>query len=251
MESMLQICILLSMVILSFGCGPCEYDLVTGPFGVSDEAITASSTHSHCPLVKARFSSSGSWCPLNTGGGHYLQIEFRYVSLLKAIQTKGRGSYNQWVTLYSVNISMDGHTWTSLYNASSDVKVFPGNFDKDTVMTNELEGNVIAKFIRIISVSTRTRGSMKLEVQGCPYTEINSTCHRWEAKLGSTSDVLPVLLDADASNQGLCGLKCFRQPECDSFLFDVTSARCRLLKATMDGSQVTVNLDGVWYFVKI
>ncbi|XP_021367741.1 discoidin-2-like [Mizuhopecten yessoensis] len=124
MEAVLQIFVLLSMATLSFaGCGPCEYDLVTGPYGVSDEAITASSTHSHCSLVKARFSSSNSWCPLHTGVGHYLQVEFRSVSLLKAIQTKGRGDTSQWVTLYNVNISMDGLTWTSLSNSSGDVKV--------------------------------------------------------------------------------------------------------------------------------
>ncbi|XP_021367744.1 contactin-associated protein-like 2 isoform X1 [Mizuhopecten yessoensis] len=251
-ESMLHIVILLSMVILSFaGCGPCQYDLVTGPYGVSDDAITASTTHRDCPIVKARFSSSRSWCPLYSGVGHFLQVEFRSVSMLKAIQTKGREDYSQWVSLYSVNISMDGITWTSLSNSTGDVQVFPGNSDRNTVVTNELEGTVIAKYIRVISVSMHSHGSMRLEVQGCPYSEISSTCHRWGAKLGSTGDVLSILLDTDASNQGLCGLKCYRQPECDSFLLDVKSDQCRLLKGSVNGSQITVDLDGVWYFVKI
>ncbi|XP_021367726.1 inactive carboxypeptidase-like protein X2 [Mizuhopecten yessoensis] len=226
MESMLQFIVLLSIVILSCaGCGPCQYDLVTGPYGVADDAFSASSTHGSCSLVRVRFSNSKGWCPAHTGDGHFLQVEFRSVSLLKAIQTKGRGDYSQWVSLYSVNISMDGITWTSLSNSTGDVQIFSGNSDRDTVVTNVLEGTVIAKYIRIISVYGNSYRSMRLEVQGCPYLEISSTCHRWEATLGSTGDVRPVLVDTFASSQGLCGLKCYRHSDCESFLFDVTSAR--------------------------
>ncbi|XP_033727501.1 inactive carboxypeptidase-like protein X2 [Pecten maximus] len=212
----------------------------------------------HPPLILivhynlARFSSSRAWCPLHGGDGHYLQVELRNVSSLQAIQTRGRGDYPQWVSLYTVNISMDGLTWNSILTSTGDVKVFPGNVDKNTIVTNKLAGNVVAKYIRVISVpdSENRHRSMRLEVEGCPLSLLSNTCHKWEAKLGSTGDVFPVIVDTQASNQGLCGLKCSRQTDCHSFLFDVGSTRCRLLNVSSNSSNVTVNLDGVWYFVK-
>ncbi|XP_033727733.1 inactive carboxypeptidase-like protein X2 [Pecten maximus] len=189
MEGAIQILGLISMVIHVMccgGCGPCDFSLVTGPYGVSDNAITASSTHPDCPLQFARFSSSRAWCPSHRGDGHYLQVEFRNVSSLQAIQTRGREDHPQWVSLYTVNISMDGLTWNSILTSTGDVKVFHGNSDSDTIVSNELKGNVVAKYIRVISVSGNTYRSMRLEVQGCPFREISNTCHRWEARLGST-----------------------------------------------------------------
>ncbi|XP_033727843.1 discoidin-2-like [Pecten maximus] len=251
MKIVIQTITILSTVTLcGAGCSPCDFDLVTGPYGVSDDALTASSTHGSCPIQRVRFSSSHGWCPAYTGDGHYIQVEFLAVSTLKAIQTRGRGDHNQWVTLYSVNTSMDGLNWSSILNATGSIKVFPGNVDRNTVVTNTLEGNVVAKYIRIISVSGTSYRSMRLEVKGCPVANVSSTCHKWEARQGSTGDGFSVLVDTDASNQGLCGLKCYRQSECDSFIYDVNSFRCRLLKTSPDSSYITVNLDGVWYFTK-
>ncbi|XP_021367762.1 retinoschisin-like [Mizuhopecten yessoensis] len=239
----------LTIVSLCLGSSPtCNNNLVTGPDGVSDAAITASSTYRTCPVHMARINSDSAWCPNSRGDDHYLQVEFQYVTILKAILTRGRKIADQWVSSYKVSISLDGLIWRYLLNSTGGVQVFPGNVDRNTVVTNELKGTVVAKFIRVISVTGNGYRSMRLEVRGCPIA--CSRCHHWEARLGSTGDVLPVLVDIDASNQGMCGLKCFRQPECDSFLFDVTSARCMLFKGTVDGSHVTVNLDGVWYFLK-
>ncbi|XP_033726630.1 contactin-associated protein-like 2 isoform X2 [Pecten maximus] len=239
---------------ISAGDGSCDFDLVTGPYGVSDGALSASSYHFHCPIQDLRINSSNSWCPSTSGDGHYVQVEFQTVSTLKAIQTRGR-HYNEWVASYSVNISMDGLTWSYILNSAGDVKVFPGNVDDVSIVTNNLEGNIVAKYIRVISVSGNGayHRSMSLEVQGCPVVSpltCSCTGNTWKATLGSTGDVFPVLVDTDASNQGFCGLKCSRQPDCDSFLFDTGPDRCRLLNSTSGVSNQTMNLDGVWYFVR-
>ncbi|XP_060078684.1 lactadherin-like [Ylistrum balloti] len=244
------LCLLTLIILCRAGNGPCDYNLVTGPYGVSDDAFTASSTHPTCPLVRVRFSSSQGWCPASIGDGHYLQVKFQTDSTVKAIQTRGRGDFDQWISLYQLNISMDGNTWSAILNATTgNVQIFPGNNDRDTVVTNTLEGNVVVRYIRVISVSGNTYRSMRLEIQGCPFSTPN-TCNKWKAKLGSVGDIVTVVGDTNAANQGLCGLKCFRQTECDSFLFDVSSFRCRLLKETPSSLPITVNLDGVWYFSK-
>ncbi|XP_069106945.1 lactadherin-like [Argopecten irradians] len=156
-------------------CGCCAYDLVSGPYGVSNDALSASSTHSTCLLQEVRFNSSRGWCPADTGDGHYIQVEFQTTSNLKAIQTLGRGNNNQWVSLYSVNISMDGINWNSILT-NGDIKVFPANSDRHTLVTNKLAGNVVAKYIRVISVSGEWYRSMRLEVKGCPVTNMSGKC---------------------------------------------------------------------------
>ncbi|XP_069106351.1 discoidin-2-like [Argopecten irradians] len=249
MKTVLQLFGLISQANMCFGCGPCDYDLVTGPNGVPDTALSASSTHHSCPIEKVRISSSQGWCPAQTGDGHYIQVEFQTTSNLKAIQTLGRGDYNQWVSSYGVNISMDGITWSSILSNGS-VKVFPANNDRHTIVTNTLAGNVVAKFIRIISITGNSYRSMRLEVQGCQVTNISNTCNKWKATRGSTGDFFPIVEETNAANHGLCGLMCYRQPDCDSFVFDVSSNHCRLLKSTPDTSYATVDLENVWYFMK-
>ncbi|XP_033727219.1 contactin-associated protein-like 2 [Pecten maximus] len=235
MERVIQILALLMLRCVK--CSPCDVNLVTGTYGVSDNAFSASSTYGACDIYAAGINSSNAWCPKDTDNEQYLQVEFQTDSELKTIQTRGRDGYDQWVTLYSVNTSMDGITWSYILSSTGDVQMFPGNSDRNTIVTNEIEGKVVAKYIRVILVSGYGdhKRSMRLEVQGCPvsYTS-NRNCQRWEAKLGSTGNVFPIIEDTDASNQGLCGLKCFKQKECNRFLFEIGSARCRLLTSTSD-----------------
>ncbi|XP_069106362.1 contactin-associated protein-like 2 [Argopecten irradians] len=234
--------------ICSAVCTPCDYDLVTGPYGVSDDAITASSHHDHCPVLYARFSSPYGWCPATIRDGDYLQVEFKTTSTLKAIQTTGRMVHGHLVSSYSVNTSMDGINWISI-SSNGTVKLFPGNSDDSSIVTNTLGRSVTAKFVRVISVSGTGYRSMRLEVKGCPISN-SSTCNQWAATLGSAGDVFPVLQETNAPYQGLCGLMCYRQPDCDSFVFDIGSNYCMLLKSTPDVSYTTVDLENVWYFIK-
>ncbi|XP_069106916.1 uncharacterized protein [Argopecten irradians] len=229
---------------------PCDFNLVTGPYGVSDEAFSASSTHNTCPMERVRFTSPHGWCPNPNGVGHFIQVEFKTRSTLTAIQTRGRGYHNQWVSSYIVNISMDGTNWRSILS-NGDVKVFPGNWDSNTTVTNTLEKSVDARFIRIISVTGPGHSSMRLEVKGCPIGNcMSSTFFKWKKILGSTGDVFPVLEEINVVNQGLCGLMCYRQPDCDSFVFDIGSNHCWLLKSTPDALYTTVDFANVWYFTK-
>ncbi|XP_069106631.1 lactadherin-like [Argopecten irradians] len=252
MKTIILVIILLPLVINSCAgcrCRPCEYNLVTGPYGVPDNALSASSTHSSCHIVYARFSSDSAWCPGSTGGGHYIQVELKNVSKLTAVQTRGRGGTLQWVSFYSVNISMDGSTWNYIFTPSGEIKVFDGNVDSTSTVTNILEGNIVAKYIRVISVGNDNRfRSMKLEVQGCPVSMLSDTCPKWEAKKGSSGDIFSVLEDTNASNHGTCGIVCYKWLGCDNFLFNVGSTRCTLFDSTSSLQNQTLNLDGVWYF---
>ncbi|XP_060081881.1 neurexin-4-like [Ylistrum balloti] len=209
------------------GCYPCAFNLVTGPYGVSVDAFTASSTHSHCPIKDVRLNSTNAWCPLRSIQGQYIQVEFQTVSEVKAIQTRGRVTHHpchQWVTSYKVNTSIDGSAWSNIVDPTSDkIKVFRGNFDGNTIVSNWLDGIVLAKYIRVIPVSGHNHFSLRLEVKGCPVSDVHSTCQKWKAMLGASGDVFRVNKDVKVSNQGLCGLECYRQEECDSFMFDIVS----------------------------
>jgi len=55
-----------------------------------------------------------------------LQVQFMYASTVLAIQTKGRGGYNQWVNSFRLEYSLDCATFNSLLNADGNnhVSVF-------------------------------------------------------------------------------------------------------------------------------
>ncbi|XP_064618454.1 inactive carboxypeptidase-like protein X2 [Liolophura sinensis] len=168
----------------------CSQYLVTGEQGVSDVALTASSTrHSTRPSdnygpERARLNATahidntgvyqrGAWSAQYEDIYQFIQVEFRTVSVVRGVVIKGRNVYPgdgccyQRVTHFKVLYSLDGKRWKTIQdNANTDV-YFQGNVDQDSPVVHMFQCPVIARFLRINPQTWLNHISLRFDVIGC------------------------------------------------------------------------------------
>ncbi|XP_069122534.1 lactadherin-like isoform X2 [Argopecten irradians] len=174
--------------------------LINGPYGVDNSSMTSSRDWSVpgvsvCPAFVGRlhmqpfYGSDGteysSWAPPSNTLTDYLQVEFTSLKTVVAVLTQGRAQstryphLDMYTTSYLVRYSDDGAVWTDVMESNA-AKVFPGNTDRDTVVTNYLPSPVTMKFIRIVPQSWHSNVCLRIDVLGCDANEtvsesVNST----------------------------------------------------------------------------
>ena len=96
---------------------------------ISDEQITASTTHSSMFVPRnARlnyqgdYGRKGGWVSSHNDYNQWLQVDFIKKVKLDKVATQGRHNYNQWVISYSLSYSMDGNNF-QLYKQCGEVQV--------------------------------------------------------------------------------------------------------------------------------
>ncbi|XP_028417633.1 uncharacterized protein LOC114542082, partial [Dendronephthya gigantea] len=178
----------ISLRIEVYGCssGPCKEGEVA--FGmqngkIHDSHITASSFWSaSLSPQKARLNGVASWSSSGRNNQkQWIQIDLGKERVITAIATQGRANYNQWVKTYSVSYSLNGQNF-QLYLINGVKKVFYGNSDRWSIVTNVLSQPITARYIRIHPESWYGHISMRLEIYGCYSYE--GPCKSGEEALG-------------------------------------------------------------------
>ena len=85
------------------------------------------------------------------------------------VETKGRNSFNQWVTSYQLATSLTGDEADFEYVTSSAdgaVVTFNANSDRDTIVSNSFSPRV-ARFVRLNPQTWNSYISLRWEVYGC------------------------------------------------------------------------------------
>uniref|UniRef100_A0A2C9K961 F5/8 type C domain-containing protein n=1 Tax=Biomphalaria glabrata TaxID=6526 RepID=A0A2C9K961_BIOGL len=146
---------------------------------VEDKQISASSSAPQHGPEKARLSEygyMGSWQPAESNGRHYIQVDFLEPKFLSGVVTQGEGQDNKWVTQYEVYMSVDGVNFVP-YSERQDglATVFKANTDTNTAVTNYFIRNSIARYIRIVPVSSYGGIAMRFNILGCNPTEENKS----------------------------------------------------------------------------
>ncbi|KXJ06863.1 Lactadherin [Exaiptasia diaphana] len=144
---------------------------------IPDENITASSFY-QSPKAKEKTRPSNGrlnkkkteddaagWSASSKKEGEYIQVDLGAIKVITMVATQGRGDFPQWVTTYSLSYSLDNKDWKD-YDEDS-VKVFPGNSDQQTVVTNVLQVPIETRHIRLIVKGYRAWPSLRMELYGC------------------------------------------------------------------------------------
>ncbi|XP_028395369.1 uncharacterized protein LOC114519442 isoform X2 [Dendronephthya gigantea] len=152
------------------------------PLGVEDGRIKkyqmiSSTEQTGFSASKGRLNGADSWRPASNDQNQWLQVDLGKKELVTAIATQGFG--NSWVKTYSISYGVDKENLTS-YKINATQKVFAGNYDKSSVVTNLLYPAINARYIRIHPVSWFSHISLRIEVIGC-YTGF---CNISEVPLG-------------------------------------------------------------------
>uniref|UniRef100_A0A3B3ZTN9 F5/8 type C domain-containing protein n=1 Tax=Periophthalmus magnuspinnatus TaxID=409849 RepID=A0A3B3ZTN9_9GOBI len=159
----------------------CDVNSCSLPLGlqarlIHDDNITASSVYSKLfrswsPFL-ARLNQEGSvnaWRPKNNNPHEWLQVDLGKVRRIAGVVTQGARSLlkQMMVTEFSVSVSQDGYSWSSVLEDSHRDKIFTGNTDSETEALTVFDYPLIGRFIRIHPLGWINDIALRLEVLGC------------------------------------------------------------------------------------
>lgn len=171
--------------------GECNNLLVSGPHGVPDSHMTASSYYedsiyrdsperARLNLEDERVQTEngnyvimgGGWVANDKDKNEWIQVAFKAQSIVRSIWTQGRFESNccnqsDWVTEYRVQFSQDGVSWQKYKDQSGNDLYFRANTDSGTVVKNDLPSPIITKYIRISPTAWHGNIALRLEIKGC------------------------------------------------------------------------------------
>ncbi|XP_030834099.1 uncharacterized protein LOC592324 [Strongylocentrotus purpuratus] len=147
---------------------------------IPDSSLTASSEYNtgygaeRGRLNLARVGSlSGAWSALTNNANQWIQVDLADIYRIISVATQGRQGYSQWVTSYKVACSTNDttiHTVQDIFTNPGADKIFTGNVDRNTIVTNTLPVPQSCRYVRLMPVSWFDHISLRMEIYG-PFTE--------------------------------------------------------------------------------
>ena len=92
---------------------------------IPDRNIIASSEESASTPGKngrLNYTLGSSWCAGTSDTNPYLQIDLQTLHIICAVSTQWNSKADQWVKTYTLQLSINGSTWTD-YKEAGEVKV--------------------------------------------------------------------------------------------------------------------------------
>ncbi|KAI8514606.1 hypothetical protein Bbelb_071970 [Branchiostoma belcheri] len=153
-------------------------NLIKDPLGmesgaIPDDSITASKTTNTQSLPYfGRLNvvrGYGRWAPDSSNIGQWLQVDLGVIKRVTGTITQGStwSVRPQWVTLYKLEYSIDGTFWTTYPESVNSDKIFTGNTDQTTPVTNLLDNAVDARYVRFYPQEWHNNIAMRVEILGC------------------------------------------------------------------------------------
>ena len=143
--------------------GPCNNAVALGMQSrvIPDDKVTASSYYSNYIPGWARLNLNLQAWACDQGVGSWIQVDLGSLRYVTAVATQGRPDHPNWVTTYNVKYSTDGgsfHIAGSTYN---------GNTNQHTVVRNEIQPAVRARYIRLYPLTWYGYMQLRMELYGC------------------------------------------------------------------------------------
>ncbi|XP_078681974.1 uncharacterized protein LOC144916625 isoform X10 [Branchiostoma floridae x Branchiostoma belcheri] len=107
----------------------------------------------------------GSWCASSSDYGEFLQVDLGRTKRITGVATQGRHKQFEHVKSYKLAYSHDSRTWYD-YMEGGHPKVFDGNCDHLTAVTNHVREPLTARFLRFV-VQQNVWPCLRVEVYGC------------------------------------------------------------------------------------
>ncbi|XP_066269431.1 SCO-spondin-like [Branchiostoma lanceolatum] len=138
---------------------------------IPDDRITASSYPApNFEPYRGRLNGAAdasAWAAGSNTIGEWLQVDLGSTKRITGTIIQGRATYDQWVTSYKLQFSQDGTSWTAYQGGNGAEKVFEGNTDRNTPVTNLLDPPVDARYVRFYPQTWNLYIGMRAEVLGC------------------------------------------------------------------------------------
>ncbi|KAI8490265.1 hypothetical protein Bbelb_320030 [Branchiostoma belcheri] len=186
------------------------YRIVAQPpsWSASSEFDSRHSAHLADINTRETADAAGAWAAATNNEVQWLMRDLGKVSVITGVITKGRNYSPDWpydrrdqyVTSYVITYGDGNGEWKFYINAAWQVTVFPGNYDSNTEVINDLRdynGPITARFIRIHPRTWHGHISMRAKIvtegRGTrTHTETSSTTYRGNRE--RVNDILTLVL---------------------------------------------------------
>ncbi|XP_076015760.1 coagulation factor V [Genypterus blacodes] len=161
----------------------CDLNSCSMPLGlqkrylIPNSNFAASSVYSYLrrtwSSALARLHQEGSvnaWRPKNNNPHEWLQVDLGKIRRITGVLTQGASSLltQMMVTEFSVTVSRDRHSWSSvLEDGSQREKIFPGNSSPDEEALTLFDPPLFGRYLRIHPQGWINDIALRLEVLGC------------------------------------------------------------------------------------
>ncbi|KAL9957479.1 hypothetical protein ACROYT_G039117 [Oculina patagonica] len=153
----------------------CQEALGMESGGIKDAQISASSEWraNHASTLgrlhfKQTGNKQGAWSAGRNDANQWLQIDLIGQYKVTRVATQGRNGHDQWVTKYKLQYGDDGKNFKYYQEPGNNAdKEFDGNSNRDTVVYQDLNPPITARYIRFVPVAWLQHISMRAELYGC------------------------------------------------------------------------------------
>ena len=115
--------------------------------------------------AQSKLDSDQAWSCHRTGSNgqfpdDWMQIDLGSIKKVKGVVTQGRYNSDQWVTTFKLRYSIDGSQYIDIDGG----RLFTGNEDRNTKVTNILNSIIYARYIRFYPITAVYHMSMRAAV---------------------------------------------------------------------------------------
>ncbi|XP_038059960.1 lactadherin-like [Patiria miniata] len=133
---------------------------------IPDDRITASYSSSGYPATDARLNDNNVWSPTSSYANSWIEVDLVESTVVSGIITQGLAGW--YVTHYTAAYQKQP---SSLYDRVTDgngiIKVFIGNTNGNTPVTNLFDESVVATVVRIEPTEWVSGVALRFELLGC------------------------------------------------------------------------------------
>ncbi|XP_072170080.1 retinoschisin-like [Diadema setosum] len=136
---------------------------------IPDDSLSASSCYYKDCVTLARLNqpAKGAWTPGYRDKSPWVQADLGADYLIDGVITQGGGDDEEWVANFSIQYKRDGaSSFEDVVGMNGKPKLFKGNTDANTEVTNLLPTSVVARYVRILPKLWHSGCSLRFELLG-------------------------------------------------------------------------------------
>ncbi|XP_038063217.1 retinoschisin-like [Patiria miniata] len=137
---------------------------------IHDDRITASSRNRCCPVSLARLNSNAGWVAdhLSRDANPWIEVNLVEPTVVSGVITQGKNFFDIYVKKYKVAYKKQPSSdYEHVTDGNGNIKVFIGNTDYYTPVTNLFAESVVATVVRIEPIEWHQMTALRLELLGC------------------------------------------------------------------------------------
>ncbi|XP_038060588.1 EGF-like repeat and discoidin I-like domain-containing protein 3 [Patiria miniata] len=135
---------------------------------IQDDRITASSSNNGYPATDGRLNNHNRWLTGRADGNPWIEVDLVRSTVVTGVTTQGSPGGSWYVMRYKVAYQQQPSSQRKhVTDGNRDIKVFIGNTDSDTPVTNLFDESVEATVVRIEPTEWNKGVALRLELLGC------------------------------------------------------------------------------------